>query len=96
VMEDDQADTGMPPPVFTFPSPGGAQPGGGPVFTPVQGNTPPVISLQPGANGPTIYNFVPGEEQPQPQTAPTPGMIQMPTQPTNTRPVTPPRPPGSE
>jgi hypothetical protein len=50
----------------------------------------PVISLQPGPNGPTIYNFVPNGNAPAiPGTsttfgvvgAPTPGMIQQPTQP---------------
>jgi hypothetical protein len=112
VMEDDQADTGVEPPVFTFPAPNGAQPGN-PVFVPMPNNTQPgaapVITLQPGANGPAIYNFVPadGTQVPPPQNtpttfgvigAPTPGMIQVPTtpvQPTSpgARPVT--RPPGS-
>ena len=101
VMEDDQADTGVEQPVFTFPAPGNVQrPDGSPVFVPMpNGNfngqapgnvTAPVITLQPGTNGPTIYNFVPmdGTQPPQapatPQTgfgvigAPTPGMIQVP------------------
>lgn len=111
-IEDDQADTGVEEqPVFTFPAPGAVQPGNNnPVFVPMPNNqingqpgsvTAPVITLQPGANGPTIYNFVPTEGQPAPppatpQTgfgvigAPTPGMIQVP-QPT----VTPTRPPNT-
>jgi hypothetical protein len=110
--DNDQADTGAnEPPVFTFPAPG-AQPGMNPVFTPVPagttqspGNTQPVITLQPGTNGPTIYNFVPNQGQPAATPtpnnpfgvigAPQPGMIQMPApqpgQPTRT-PTT--RPPG--
>jgi hypothetical protein len=111
-IEDDQADTGMAePPVFTFPAPG-AQPGTTPVFTPVPTNAgqapgavAPVITLQPGQNGPTIYNFVPNEGQqpasPTPNNpfgvigAPQPGMIQMPA-PTPAQPGRPPttRPPG--
>lgn len=115
-MEDDQSDTGAEPPVFTFPTPGGMQPGANnPVFVPMPGQTgqppgavtAPVITLQPGTNGPAIYNFVPAEEgqQPPPPTTPTgafgvigapaPGMIQMP-QPTPVRPVTPTRPPGGQ
>ncbi|HEX2214146.1 MAG TPA: hypothetical protein VHH12_12015 [Mycobacterium sp.] len=113
--QDDQADTGGAQPVFTFPSPGA--PGNNQVFVPMPNNTlggtepgavtAPVITLQPGANGPTIYNFVPGENgqpvpQPAPQTpsfgiigSPQPGMIQVPqpTQPGQVvRPPT--RPPG--
>ena len=120
IVEDDQADTGSgEPPVFTFPAPGSVQPGSNnPVFVPMPngtlngqpGNvTAPVITLQPGTNGPTIYNFVPTENAPgqppaTPQTgfgvigAPTPGMIQVPPQTPNqpgttTRPTTT-RPPG--
>jgi hypothetical protein len=100
-------------PVFTFPNPQGAPgaPGNNPpVFVPMQPNTfgapgaggTPVITLQPGPNGPTIYNFVPNQgTTPAPGTpttpfgavgAPTPGMIQVPQpvtvpgQPTQTRP----------
>ena len=85
-----------------------------PVFVPVPNGQPnfgapgtvaaPVISLQPGQNGPTIYNFVPNTEQgtPSPTTpgfqvigSPTPGMIQVPQQPTPGQPTQPPtRPPG--
>jgi hypothetical protein len=107
---DDQSDTGVPDqPVFTFPAP--AAQGGAAVFTPMPagqqppGNvTAPVITLQPGTNGPTIYNFVPNEPQaPAPAVgpfgapgAPAPGMIQMPA-PTPGQPTRPPttRPPGS-
>lgn len=112
-METDQSDTGMvEQPVFTFPAPGAAGspfgPGNenqNPVFVPMPqggfGNPapggPPVITLQPGANGPTIYNFVPSDQQAppaQPTTgfgivgSPQPGIIMQPppTQPT--------RPPG--
>ena len=109
-VEDDQADTGAnEQPVFTFPAPGQVAPGTNtPVFMPVPNNaqpgTAPVITLQPGTNGPTIYNFVPtdGQQPPPPSTtpntfgvigSPTPGMIQMPApQPQTTRPPT--RPPG--
>ena len=115
-MQDDQSDTGAEPPVFTFPTPGGMQPGGNnPVFVPMPGQdgqpgtvTAPVITLQPGTNGPAIYNFVPADEAQQPpaQTtptgafgvigAPTPGMIQVP-QPSTVRPVRPvTRPPGGQ
>jgi hypothetical protein len=110
-VEDDQADA--PPvqqPVFTFPSPQGAQPGvATPTFAPMPANAPPgavapVITLQPGPNGPTIYNFVPTEPTTPPTTAPgtplrmfgppvtapAPGMIQQPVQ--GTTPTT--RPPG--
>ena len=101
----DTADTGVAP-VFTFPGPAGQAPGANnPVFVPMQNsfgnppangnanpNQPPVISLQPGPNGPTIYNFVPnGQTAPAPPPAsnapfsvigsPTPGMIQVPPQP---------------
>jgi hypothetical protein len=100
-VEDDQADNGTETPVFTFPAPGQVQPGGNtPVFMPMPNNgqpgTAPVITLQPGQNGPTIYNFVPTEGQPgttpPPSTmpnafgvvgSPTPGMIQVPASPTN-------------
>ena len=113
-IQDDQADTGVAEqPVFTFPTP---QQGGtnNPVFVPMPsggfGNaapgTAPVITLQPGANGPTIYNFIPTEQQgaptrSQPTTgfgvigSPQPGMIQVPqTQPTPSQPPPPTRPPG--
>jgi hypothetical protein len=110
----DPADTVTQQPVFTFPNPQGATgaPGNNPpVFVPMQPNTfgqpagaaaTPVITLQPGPNGPTIYNFVPNTgTTPAPGTpttpfgavgAPTPGMIQVPQpvtvpgQPTQTRP----------
>ena len=108
-VEDDQADTGAGEhPVFTFPAP---NPGGNtPVFMPMPNNgqpgTAPVITLQPGPNGPAIYNFVPAEgQQGQPATSPTPtfgvigsptpGMIQVPQQQTPTSPTRPTRPPGS-
>jgi hypothetical protein len=106
IMEDDQADTGAEAqPVFTFPAPGSVQPGqNNPVFVPMPNNTlgnqppgtvtAPVITLQPGTNGPTIYNFVPTENTGDPAAAPaqpttgfgvigapTPGMIQAPPQP---------------
>lgn len=114
----DQADIGVPQPVFSFPGPtAGAAPGmNTPVFTPIQngsfapGNyqtTPPsqnpVITLQPGANGPTIYNFVPNTNTtPSPGAppsnfgvvgSPTPGMVQTPP-PTPPQPTPPTRPPG--
>jgi hypothetical protein len=68
--------------------------------------TAPVITLQPGTNGPTIYNFVPTENStgaPAPAPAqptsgfgvigaPTPGMIQVPAQPQTPSPGSP-RPP---
>jgi hypothetical protein len=95
---EDQSDNGVQAPVFTFPSqpqpmqqPGNANQ----VFVPM--NTPggrpgqaPVVTLQPNANGqPTVYTFVPNQEQappPPPGTmtpfgavgAPTPGMVQQP------------------
>lgn len=84
-------------PVFTFPSPQNGAPGvGQPVFVPMQngqfgqqgvGGTPtPTITLQPGPNGPTIWNLAPnGAAAPAGPTtpfgavgAPTPGMIQTP------------------
>ncbi len=85
--QDDQVDTGAAEqPVFTFPTPqqqGGAN--NNPVFVPMPqqggfGNAPPgaapVITLQPGTNGPTIYNFTPTDQQgaPPPQQPPTYGM----------------------
>jgi hypothetical protein len=110
IAEDDQADHGgNETPVFTFPAPGSGSPGSNnPVFVPMpngtlNGQSPgsvtaPVITLQPGANGPTIYNFVPtpdGQGQPPAQMtpfgvvgAPTPGMIQAP-QPTTGPPGSP-------
>ena len=111
-IEDDQADTGVAQqPVFTFPSPQAAPQGNNPVFVPMQNGgfgtaapgTAPVITLQPGANGPTIYNFVPSEQQgTPPATTPTqgfgvigspqPGMIQAPVSPSQQTP--PVRPPG--
>lgn len=119
-VEDDQVDNGVTEqPVFTFPAPGTVQPGGNnPVFVPMPGNTingqppgtvtAPVITLQPGTNGPTIYNFVPTDgTQPPPTTtttpasgfgvigAPAPGMIQVPQQPTPGTPPRTTRPPGS-
>jgi hypothetical protein len=104
-IQDDQADTGVAEqPVFTFPTPqqGGAN---NPVFVPMPSGgfgapapgTAPVITLQPGQNGPTIYNFIPNTEQgapaqSQPTTgfgvigSPQPGMIQVPpTQPTTSQ-----------
>jgi hypothetical protein len=111
-VEDDQADTGMEQPVFTFPSPGQQQPGvNSPVFMPMPTNgqpgTAPVITLQPGTNGPTIYNLTPSEAQqaspsqpgsPTPTFgvigSPAPGMIQVPPPPTGpTTPTRPTRPP---
>jgi hypothetical protein len=94
----DTADTGVAQqPVFTFPAPQGAAPAPGvnqPVFVPMQNGQfgatapggSPTITLQPGPNGPTIYNFVPNAPNTPPPTAtpfgvigsPTPGMIQMP------------------
>ena len=89
---EDQSDTGVQAPVFTFPS----QPpqNGNQVFVPMgpNGGRPgaaPVITLQPNANGqPTVYTFVPNGDQPPapagPTTAfgavgaPAPGMIQQP------------------
>jgi hypothetical protein len=115
VVEDDQADVGTAePPVFTFPAPGSVQPGNNnPVFVPmpsgtVNGQSPgnvtaPVITLQPGTNGPTIYNFVPTDNPPPTPTqttpfgaigAPTPGMIQVQPQPTGQSPSQTRRPPG--
>jgi hypothetical protein len=115
-VEDDQTDAGAAPqPVFSFPAPGNGQPGpNNPVFMPmpgtVNGQTPgavtaPVITLQPGTNGPTIYNFVPAEgapgttpAQPTPTRgfgvigSPTPGMVQTPPPPP-TQPTQPTRPP---
>lgn len=104
-VQDDQMD----PPVFTFPAPpGSVTPGDNPpVFVPVPngaapgtpGAVSPVISLQPGPNGPTIYNFVPDPNGTAPQQAPpaqggfavigspTPGVVQVPQTP-------PPPPPG--
>jgi hypothetical protein len=110
-IPDDQGDADpVEQPVFTFPPPQGAPGTNNPVFvpapngafgTPVPG-TAPVITLQPGANGPAIYNFVPNEQQAPaavPPTAPfgvigspQPGMIQLPQPPPpQTRPQ---RPPG--
>jgi hypothetical protein len=116
-IQDDQADTGVPEqPVFTFPPP--QQPGGvnNPVFVPMPAGgfgsaapgSAPVITLQPGANGPTIYNFVPTDQQgapaqSQPTTtpfgvigSPQPGMISAPppNQPVTSQPQPPTRPPG--
>jgi hypothetical protein len=115
-IQDDQADTGVvEQPVFTFPTPQGT-PGmnQNPVFMPMPNGgfgTPmpnngqaPIITLQPGANGPTIYNFVPTEQQGAPPPgqpgfgvigSPQPGMIQLPPQPQQpTQPPPPNRPPG--
>jgi hypothetical protein len=112
VMEDDQVDAAEQP-VFTFPQPGNVQPGqNGPVFVPMPNGangqapgtvTAPVITLQPGTNGPTIYNFVPGETPTgapnQTPTggfgvigAPTPGLIQTPPPPQTPPNTRPPRP----
>ena len=106
----DAADTGVAQPVFTFPTqPGAVAPAQGTavapapsnsVFVPVNPNNgtfvpAPAMTLQPGQNGPTIYNFVPntnGAPQPTPQPvgpnpgfsvigSPTPGMIQVPPAP---------------
>jgi hypothetical protein len=92
----DPADTGVNAPVFTFPAPNSGANPNQPVFVPIQPapfgapgqTTQPTITLQPGPNGPTIYNFVPTEPQNvAPGTppagfgvvgSPTPGMIQMP------------------
>jgi hypothetical protein len=102
------------PPVFTFPSPNSPAQGGNTVFVPMPGSqgevspgavTAPVITLQPGTNGPTIYNFVPTDgtgapAQPAPAGAfgvigaPTPGMIQVPAPPPTPATRVPPRPPG--
>jgi hypothetical protein len=105
IDEAEQADAGANPPVFTFPAPPGSN-ANNPVFVPMtNGNAPvfgstqpgaiapPVITLQPNANGqPTIYNFVPnGDGSTAPAAAPTtgfgvigspmPGMIQQPPAP---------------
>jgi hypothetical protein len=109
----DVADTGVAQPVFTFPAPGQATPAGAnqPVFVPMQNGqfgtpqgTTPTITLQPGPNGPTIYNFVPnGQTAPAPTPAtpfgatgsPRPGVIQLPPPTTPGQPATPTtRPPG--
>ena len=108
--EPDQADTGVRP-VFTFPAPpGSATPGGSnPVFVPMNNTgqpgvtNAPVISLQPGPDGPTIYNFVPNSGIAAPNTlpnsgftvigTPTPGMIQ-PAPVATPTPTPPTRPPG--
>ena len=97
------ADTGVPQPVFTFPSPQGGPPGTGqPAFVPMPNGsfgtspstmTTPTITLQPGASGPTIYNFVPNSSPsngaPPAATTPfgavgasRPGVIQTPPAPT--------------
>ena len=115
--EQEQAGANPNQPVFTFPAPqgGNAVPfgPGNPNANPanVFGNQPgtvqpPVISLQPGANGqPNIYNFVPNGGVAPPQTAPSPtvgfgvvgsprpGMIQPPPTP-QPPPGQNPRPPG--
>lgn len=75
----DPADTGAPP-VFAFPNPPDVPPSAPnqPVFVPVPNADPsfgqgvPVLSLQPGQNGPTIYNFVPDMTRPAPGTVPAP------------------------
>jgi hypothetical protein len=103
---EDQSDTGVQAPVFTFPA---QQPGNAnQVFVPVgpNGGRPgnaPVITLQPNANGqPTVYTFVPNGEQPAaapaaPATpfgavgAPAPGMIQQPPPPAPGQPQRPPK-----
>jgi hypothetical protein len=104
----DDADTGVTQPVFTFPAPQGVPASGQPTFVPMQPaansqtqfgtfgqptpGTTPTITLQPGANGPTIYNFTPNSPtsntSPQPSTTPfgatgasRPGVIQLPPQP---------------
>ena len=116
---EDQVDTSANQPVFTFPGPAGAPGQNGPTFVPMQTGpnqpqmgvyqpgqpTPqsPVITLQPGANGPTIYNFVPtSPTTPAPTSgfgvvgSPTPGMIQAPP-PQQTPPPAPgTRPPGAD
>lgn len=104
--EPDVTDNGIPntgQPVFTFPQP---QMPGNQVFMPVQNGAPgtvPQINLQPNPNGqPTIYNFVPQGGAAAPVNggfnvigSPTPGVIQQPvTQPGQTTPPTPQRPPG--
>lgn len=95
-VQPDTSDTGVEPPVFTFPGPPGQQPVQTPVFVPVPNNgqagsvTAPVITLQPNGTGqPTVYQFVPTPTTPAAPTtpfgvagAPTPGMIQQPAQPT--------------
>lgn len=117
IVVDDQQDVVAEPPVFTFPSPNGVPQGNNPVFVPMPngqtGGEPgsvaaPVITLQPGVNGPTIYNFVPTDQAPAPAQpapgafgvigAPAPGMIQVPqTPPPPGAPGGPPtRPPGGE
>lgn len=113
---EDQADTGVQQaPVFTFPAQGGVNPNGTPntVFVPMPQNgqgrpgqpgtvAPPVITLQPNANGqPTIYNFVPSTDGGAPPPAAstpfgavgsaTPGMIVQPTPPAPGQPQRPPR-----
>lgn len=110
-QEEDAPDTGAAQPVFTFPAPPGT-PGANnnQVFVPMNnsgafqpaGANTPVITLQPGPNGPTIYNFVPntdGTRTTTPPTgftvigSPTPGMIQQPPTPVPPPPPTrPPRP----
>jgi hypothetical protein len=105
-VAEDQADTGVQAPVFTFPSQPGAP---NQVFVPGGPNarpgSAPVITLQPNANGqPTVYTFVPNENG-QPATpaaptgpvtpfgavgAPTPGMVQQPP-PTPGQPQRPPK-----
>lgn len=110
-MEEPPVNMGDAAPVFSFPNPQGAA---SPVFVPVppdqnNGQTAqPVITLQPGQNGPTIYNFVPNMPSGAPGMAtpptgftvfgsPTPGMIQVPQPPAQgqTPPPAPPvRPPG--
>ena len=105
-VAEDQSDTGVQAPVFTFPS----QPpnNGNQVFVPMGPNNgrpgnAPVITLQPNANGqPTVYTFVPNGDQPQtppatPTTtfggvgAPAPGMIQQPPAPAPGQPQRPPK-----
>jgi hypothetical protein len=67
---EDQADTGVQPPVFTFPQPQQQQGAPNQIFDPAGQNgragSAPVITLQPNANGqPTVYTFVPnGDGQP--------------------------------
>lgn len=106
---EDQADTGVQAPVFTFPSQP-ANGGGNQVFVPMGpnggrpgNNNPPVITLQPNANGqPTVYTFVPDGQQPAPAPsgpatpfgatgAPAPGMIQQPPPPAPGQPQRPPK-----
>ena len=103
---EEQSDTGVQAPVFTFPSQPPAN-GGNQVFVPVgpngrPGGAPPVITLQPNANGqPTVYTFVPNGEQPAAPTGPTttfgatgapaPGMIQQPPPPAPGQPQRPPK-----